>query len=304
MTVSTEPRHRLNAFGLTVASAFEIPELPDSKSSDGADVVVTRRSIDRPADARDDQTVYQKGTDEQLLLYEAANISIRGGREISVDPDPTVPEEVIRHVIIGPAFNYLLHQRGYLVLHASTVAIGDTAVAFVGESGMGKTTTATAFLCAGHRVLSDDVAAIELGSAGPRVQSGYPSIKLDPSIVDRLDVPVEKPHRTSRLRNRHFHGLRHEQPESPVPLKRIYVLSDGTNAAVLPIEPRKQPPELVRHTYTVPRTDDSEEIESNFVRCTALAESVHVRRLRRERDLGKLPQLVELVEEDIDADTD
>lgn len=304
MTVSTDLRHRLSAFGLTIASAFDIPELPESRSPDGADVVVTRRSVDRPSDVRDDRTVYQKGPNEQLLLYEAANISIREGREIAVDPDPTVPDEVIRHVIIGPAFNYLLRQRGYFVLHASTVAIGDTAVAFVGESGMGKTTTATAFLCAGHRVLSDDIAAIELGSESPGVRSGYPSIKLDPTIVDRLDVPVEDPYRTSQMRDRHFHGLRHEQPESLVPLERIYILSNGPNEAVLPLEPRERILELVRHTYTIPHIDASNKIESNFDRCTVLAESVQIRRLRRERDLEKLPQLVELVEEDIDADTD
>lgn len=301
--MSTDPCHSLSAFGLTVDSAFDIPELPESRSSDAADVVVTQRSIERPADAQDDRTVHQNSPDEQLLLYDAATVSIREGREIAVDPDPSVPGEVIRHLIIGPAFNYLLHQRGYFVLHASTVAIGDVAVAFVGESGMGKTTTATAFLCAGHRVLSDDIAAIELGAAGPRVQSGYPSIKLNPSIVERLDVPVEEPQRPSRIRNRHFHGLRHEQPESPVPLKCIYLLSDGPNVTVLPLEPRERTLELVRHTYTTPRIDASSKIESNFVRCTALAESVHVRRLRRERDLEKLPELVEVVEGDIDAET-
>jgi hypothetical protein len=304
VTVSVDSRHRLSAFGLTVDSAFDIPELPESESPGGADVVVTRRAVDRPADAEDDRSAYRNGPDEQLLLYEAATISIRDGREIAVDPDPAVPEEVIRHVIIGPAFNYLLHQRGYFVLHASTVEIGDAAVAFVGESGMGKTTTATAFLCAGHRVLSDDVAAIELGAEGPRVRSGYPSIKLDPTVVDRLDVPVEEPRRTSRARDRHFHGLRHQQPESPVPLERIYLLADGPAPAVLPIEPQERIFELVRNTYTIPLIEASGKAESNFSRCTALAGSVQVRRLRRKRDLEKLPELVELVEEDVDADTE
>lgn len=302
--MSTDSHHLLRAFGLTVASAFDIPELPESRSSDGADVVITRRSINRPADARDDQTVYRNGPDEQVLTYEAANVSIRGGREIAVDPDPRAPDEIIRHVIIGPAFNYLLYQRGYFVLHGSTVAVGDVAVAFVGESGMGKTTAATALLSAGHRVLSDDVAAIELGGEGPRVRSGYPSIKLEPAIVDRLDVPVEEPRRTSPIRDRHFHGLEHEHPDSPVPLKRIYLLADGPEGSILPIEPRERILELVRHTYTIPPVEASDEVESNFVQCATLAESVRIRRLRRERNLEKLPRLVELVEEDVDADAE
>jgi len=297
----TQSRVDLSAFGLTVSSEFDIPELPAATNPGRPDVFIAEGSVDRPADAGADQITYRRGPDELLLLYGAATISLREGREMIVDPNPAVHDEIIRHLVIGPAFNYLLHQRGYFVLHASTVAVGDVAVAFVGESGMGKTTTATAFLCAGHQVLSDDVAAIELDDGQPRVRSGYPSIKLEPAIVDRLDVPVEKPRRTSQRRDRHFHALEDGHPDSLVPLERIYLLEDATHTSVRPLESAAQVLELVGNTYTIPLLED--EAESNFLQCATLAESVQVRRLRRQRDLDRLPELVEVVEEDLDAKT-
>lgn len=304
MTVATGSRHRLSAFGLTLDSAFELPELPRANDSDTPDVVVVERAIDRPEGVEDSRIVHRRSADELLLAYNAAVISIRDGREIAVDSDPNVPNEILRHLIIGPVFNHLLHQRGYFVLHASTVEIDGSAVAFVGESGMGKTTTATAFLRAGQRVLSDDVAAIEpgLGRDHPSVRSGYPSIKLDPTIIKQFDVPVERPQRTSETRDRHFHGLRHEQPDSPVPLERIYLLEDAQRHAVVPIESRRRVLELVRNTYTVGLLGETDQAERNFDRAATLAESVPVRRLHRQRDLGKLSELVEVVEADIDGD--
>ena len=297
----TQPRGDLSAFGLTVASEFDIPELPAATNPDDPDVRITEGTVNRPTDAEADQITYRTGPDELLLLFGAATISLREGREMIVDPTPAVHDEIIRHLIIGPAFNYLLHQRGYFVLHASTVAVGDVSVAFVGESGMGKTTAATAFLCAGHEVLSDDVAAIELDDGRPRVRSGYPSIKLEPAIVDLLDVPVEEPRRTSQRRDRHFHALEDGQPETPVPLERIYLLEDAEHTSVRPLESESPVLELVRNTYTISLLGD--EAESNFLQCASLAESVPVRRLRRQRNLDQLPELVEVVEEDLDAET-
>lgn len=301
--MSIRPNHCLTAFGLTVGSEFDIPELPESKGTGDPDVIVTQGSIDRPADAGEDQIIYRRSPREVLLLYEVAAVAIRDGQAIFVDPSPAVPREVIRHLIIGPALNYLLHQRGYFVLHASTVAIGEAAVAFVGESGMGKTTTAMGFLCAGHRVLSDDVAAIDIDAERPSVRSGYPSIKLNPELVDRFKVPVSEPQQTSTTRNRHFHGLRHHQPESLVPLKRIYLLEDGHSEALLPLESKERILKLVENTYTVPLIEETDTAESNFQRCTSLAESVPVCRLQRRRQLEKLPRVVELVEDDLDGDT-
>lgn len=289
-----------SAFGLTVRSEIELPELPrtDHQVSDDVNVVIRWGSIDPPRET-DDTAIDYSGPDEYYLLYQVATIRIRDGREIVVDPRDDPPHEVLRHVVLGPALNYLLHQRGHFVLHASTVEIEGRAVAFLGESGQGKTTTAMAFLLEGFPVLSDDVATIEFGPDGPRVQSGYPAIKLDPAVVERFDIPVEKPRRTSASRDRHFHGLPYEQPATPVPLERVYVLEDGDALDIVHPPPREQLMELVEHTYTRGLLDDDKTAVSNFRRCTMLAEEVTVKRLQRPRTFETLPGLVERVCEDV-----
>ena len=298
----TTTRRHLRAFGLTIRSEFEVPELPPAPAEDSATVTLRRAAIEPPPDADPDQTVYRSRPRELLLLYDAGTIAIRDGREIRIDPDPAVPAEILRHLIVGPVLNFLLYQRGYFVLHASTVEIDGQAVAFVGDSGTGKTTTATACLCAGHRVLSDDVAALDLEGDRPRVVSGYPSIKLDPDLVDQLDVPVGAPQGASPDRDRHFHRLRHDQPTTPVPLARIYRLEDAPTEEVEPVESSQQVLELVRNTYTVGLLDEDETASSNFERCSTLAASVPVKRLRRRREIARLPDLVDVVEEDLDGD--
>ena len=85
----------------------------------------------------------------------AATFLIRGGREIVIDAAPGVEQRLIRLFLLGPALALLLHQRRFLVLHASAVMIDGAAVAFVAEKGMGKSTLAAALhlarACAGCR---------------------------------------------------------------------------------------------------------------------------------------------------------
>ena len=63
---------------------------------------------------------------------------IEGGREIVVEPISGIDESMLRPSILGPAMSVVLRQRGLLVLHASSVAINHTAVAFLGSAGWGK----------------------------------------------------------------------------------------------------------------------------------------------------------------------
>lgn len=301
MKATSEPAY--SAFGLTVRSAIELPELPrrDDPADEGTDVRIAVGEVDRPGfEATDNGTVEHAGPTEYYLTYELVDIAVRGGREIVVDPKGNVPHEILRHVVLGPAFNYLLHQRGHFVLHASVVEVDGAAVAFLGDSGQGKTTTAMAFLPAGYRVLSDDVATIASGEGAHSVRGGYPAIKLDPSVVDRFDLPVGEPRRITDARERHFYPLPYEQPSDPVPLDRVYVLQDADRLAIAEMRPEMRIMKLIENTYTTGLLRDDGTAVSNFDRCAALASSVAVKRLRRPRNLDGLPRLVDRVLEDLD----
>lgn len=293
-----------SAFGLTVRSDLDLPELPrrDGPADEPTDVTITVGEVNRPGlTAADNGTVEYAGPAEYYLTYELVDVAVRDGCEIVVEPKGDVPHEILRHVVLGPAFNHLLHQRGHFVLHASVVAVDGAAVAFLGDSGQGKTTTAMAFLLESHRVLSDDVATIVSGDSGPAVRGGYPAIKLDPAVVDRFDVPVGEPRRISDAREQHFYPLPYEQPSEPVSLDRIYVLEDADRLEVAEMRPNMRIMELIENTYTVGLLSDDATAVSNFGQCADLASAVAVKRLRRPRDLDELPRLVDRVIDDLDA---
>lgn len=299
MSIMSTRVHR--AFGLTVSTDIELPELPRAErtSPKEVDVVIERGTVDRPTEVDSATVFHYESSDEYQLLYPAADVLIKGGRQIVVDPAQDTPCEIIRHLVLGPAFNYLLHQRNVLVLHASVVSIDGTAVAFAGDSGQGKTTTASMFLRDGHHVLSDDVAAITFESGSPVVRSGYPSIKLDPALVEQFDLDVEEPSQICQKRDRHFHGLCHDQPSEPIPLKRVYLLQDGDTVEIASIPSEEQLMELIRNTYIVAILGGNGEASGNFSQCATLKRTVDVRELHRPRKLDMLSDVVNAVTADI-----
>jgi hypothetical protein len=70
-------------------------------------------------------------------------------------------------------------------LHASSVAGADAAVALVGPSGVGKSTTAMACLADGLGFIGDDACIVRL-DGDPTVFSVYAKAKLEPDVLGRL----------------------------------------------------------------------------------------------------------------------
>src|SRR5206468_5249103 len=59
--------------------------------------------------------------------------------------------------LLGQALSFALVKSGFEPLHATVLVIDGEAVAFLGESGFGKSTLAACFLGAGYQVLTDDL---------------------------------------------------------------------------------------------------------------------------------------------------
>ena len=76
--------------------------------------------------------------------------------------------------LLGPVLGLLLRLRGVTCLHASAVTFDDSAVAFAGCEGAGKSTTAAALARRGHSVISDDIVAITERDGAFFVFPAYP----------------------------------------------------------------------------------------------------------------------------------
>ena len=274
------------AYGLRVSAPWVLPEL--SRLDGSSDVVVRLERPPGPSCQGD-------------LRFEWPTIGafvIRGGVEILVTPAPGVSYAALGHYLLGPVFAALLHQRGRVVLHASAVAVDGKAIAILGDSGAGKSTTAAAFLRHGHGFLADDVVALSPAAAGDlMIVPAFPQLKLWPDAADALG-PVAGGRRVFPGVDKCAMPVRSSFVPRPLPLARAYVLDPGPLASVEPLTGATGLVALMRHTYGR-QVLYAHRAASLFAECADVARRVPVRRLSAPRSLDRLSDLVRVVEDDL-----
>lgn len=141
-------------------------------------------------------------------------------------PRPGVAPGTLAQLFVDQLFPLLLHARGRFAFHASAVRLprGDV-IAFVGRSGLGKSTLAASFSAApAHAHFSDDCLAVMPAEGAPWALPSYPAARLWPPSADALfaergDLPRASP-RTSKRR------VDLSRVTARAPLVRLYLLAD------------------------------------------------------------------------------
>ena len=186
--------------GLTVRSDLELPapvaspdwEVPDLTVSEGP---VTPIPADPPPGRLMAETVNPDGSRfcSVASIGDTVVLRFHGLCEFRFSPavhsvewrlHPGVPTEVAAVMAAGGMMSVALILKGHLVLHASAVAIGTAAVAFVGRSGMGKSTLATLSCRAGCRLVTDDLLRVD----GDTCYQGSTESRLRASATSLLEA--------------------------------------------------------------------------------------------------------------------
>jgi hypothetical protein len=228
-----------------------------------------------------------------------ATFAVVEGCKILVDPLPGVDDALLNTFIVGPILAVLLRQRGLFVLHASSAVVDGVAIAFLGNSGAGKSTMAQAFHSHGYPVMTDDVMVVQLGGDDPMVLPGYPLIKLWPESASATGYePDSMPciHGSSTKRS---HQLTTGFGQAAFPLRRIYVLELGDAHRIANLSPSQACIALIQHSRATMLLTDPKFRAKNFRDCTWMAENIPVARFERKPALSELSTLVELVEADL-----
>ena len=148
----------------------------DTSDSPPPGRVLLRLATDRPYYS----AVESESGDYVLRFHRTCDFRISGDlRRVSSHPVCGSDDGVIDVLTTGALLAFLLYLRGHPVLHASAVDVGDSAIGFVGASGMGKSTLA-ALLCAdGGQLITDDVLRLDLSESGPpHVHLGATELRL------------------------------------------------------------------------------------------------------------------------------
>jgi hypothetical protein len=289
------------AFGLSLRSDFRLPGLSSASTEAFAppDPDVRIRVGARTSAPPAPRSTVEVAPD--LVVFDHADIgrvTIREGREIFVAPHAQADDDSIGLFVAGPALAVALHQRGDLVLHASSVAIRGRAVVLLGEKGAGKSTLAATLLARGHALVSDDVVAVRPGAGGPVAVAGTRTLKVEPAVARALGVDPD------RLPLIHRDGTKREWPPSvppaapATPLARLLVLARGAAAAVAPLPASAAFIEAVRHTYGArfDLVDRAGLSARHFGQVAELVRSVPAALATRSDDLAGLHAFAALVE--------
>jgi hypothetical protein len=196
--------------------------------------------------------------------------------------------------LLGPVMGFVMLLRGVVCLHASAVAIGDEAIAFLGPAGSGKSTTAAAFAERGYSVLAEDV--VTLDDRGDRflVRPGYPCIRLWPAAVKALyGSETHLPKLTPNWDKRYLELSENFQRE-PLRVGAIYHLGerrhDGGAPFVQALDRADGLMSLVANTYAT-KLMDKQMRAREFELLTRVVKNVRLRRLTPHADPARLDDL-------------
>jgi len=287
--------HTYRVHGLTLRSEFPLPELARRAviCPEPVDVSVRAGSLPVTDKAMPTSVPYLDLVDNSAMFTfeDTGRYSVRDGSEIVVDARPDADPALLRLHIFASIMGMICHQRCLLVLHASAVAFGNTAVAFTGPPGAGKSTIAAHCLAAGGRLVADDVLVLSFDEkGGVLAHPGMPNVKLWRDALTSLGRDADGL-RPDWFRAEKFH-LPADDVQTSIPLARLFVLDTDAAAGdgeYAPLRGQVAASVLIANTYRVEYLDAANRRDTHFRDCIRLASAIDVVWLRREAGAERLP---------------
>jgi len=285
------------AYGLGIRSELPLPALRARKIKPDVVIRFAKRVCKTDALGQAGSSIRECGEEVCLQWKGAGRFHIRGGREITIEREAGAEEGILRVLLLGPALAVLLHQRGLLILHGSAILLQGAVVAFLGQKGIGKSTTAAKLHERGHPVVADDVIAVQMITGAPFAFPAYPQLNLWPDAASALGHNLSAvPKLHSRVEKRATHATKGFSA-NPLPLRLLYVLGRGTRNTATDLSPHEALTELLRHSYAAKLIRGSA-APIHFRQCASLVGAVRMRRLEVRPALSDLPAVARLIEED------
>lgn len=275
------------AFGYYIESDMCLPELQEIGScNDGIDITI--QIVDLKELWSELSTPPRKlVVKENLVMFEipdTAIFAVAGGRDISISPAIGADEDKIRLYLLGTCMGALLMQRKVLPMHGSAVVIDNKAYAFIGDSGNGKSTLASAFLQRGFQLLSDDVIAVSLGDGNvPYVTPAYPQQKLWQESLDFFGMEADQFRPVFDRETKYAIPVRSQFSTDILPLAGVFELvkTESVEAELRPIHKLERLQLLYRHTYRNFLLSDSGLTEWHFRTTTSIINKIDCYQLAR-----------------------
>jgi len=214
-----------------------------------------------------------------------------GGTSVTAYPDETADAVTVEHLYISQVLPLVLSRQGRPSFHASVVTVPGGSVAFLGTTGMGKSTLAASFALDGAEFLTDDSLVIEETETGCLALPGHASLRLwtdsADALVDRTTKRAAAISYSTKARLLAGGALPHQ--EQPQRLLAAYLLNqEGTDEAkIRPLAGAERHMAWVNNSFLLD-VEDPELLAQHFDWTHRVAEAVPTFSLNYPRDYGML----------------
>ena len=220
------------------------------------------------------------------------------GRHARGWPAPGTAPSTVDHLYLNQVLPLALSRQGKLMLHGSAVDIQGHGVAFIGESGRGKSTLAASFATGGTHFLTDDGLRLEWVGGECRIIPSHPSIRLWHDSQEALisATAAVAPALDFTTKSRLLAGPDIAFCDQARALRRIYFLGEGEASVptMKPLRPAEALIYLAKNSFLLD-VEAPDMLAQHFTDVTRLAQLPILFTLDYPRLYGALPQLREFI---------
>ncbi len=282
--------------GINIQSEIKLSQLSLVQST-SYDAEIRLSDFDPFKDEALKEGINFRVTENAVFLFwkDIGSIKIKDGTEILINPEKNQKIDIILPFILGPALAVLLHQRKKVILHASAVEMNGEAVAFMGDTGFGKSTTAMILQRKGHPMVSDDILSVNLTRREyPTVNPGTPVIKLRYDVTELLkeEEHIGKIFYENPIKK--FYQIKDWTNKKTLRLKSIYILKNEDEINLETYNGHEAFLALIANSFLIRLFNKQEKLD-NFRQCHKIIEKVPIKLLSTGKDLENLDNLADII---------
>lgn len=278
------------AFGLSIFSEIELPELSIIEPLADYNLQIKIGKTELPELKK--TSIYRRGIragfgqDDSGNLYLSwegvGNFCAVNGGLLIISPLTEDPN-LLSLFTVSEALGLILFQKGFFLLHASSVRVGNEAWCFMGSPGAGKSTTAAAFIKMGCNLLSDDLTAIGFDENGEAIIiPAYPQLKIWDRTVNGLQYDKSNLQPVSEGVNKFSYQPKADFLHEPVKLKEIFFLHKARNRpSVQALAASEIPTETLKNFPLPVQLLSGKSLQKHFIQSFQCAKSANMWRKRR-----------------------
>ena len=300
--------YHYQAYNLTIESPFQIRELisiapqqPDIRIFersvlDNLPVLVNQKSY------FNDEMVFQANEKELLIKIKGiGKYHIKNAQILHIEREKGISDDDIVLYLLGTGLACMNMMRGVFALHGSSIHTADGSVLFIGDSGVGKSTTAAKMMEKGYKLQADDVSFIVFDAQNkPWVYPAYPQLKLWEKSVENLGINKDNLEFVSPLWQKFRVASPHNFETEASPLLAIYLLkpSEQTQIEIKPLIKFEKIKILLENTYRSYTIQVLNLEKPHFEFCANLAANSILKCAERPKNAFLIDELTDLLEND------